>query len=237
MEVGQIVPYISSVIPSGFLLCDGSAVSRDTYSGLFEVIGTTFGVGDGSTTFNLPDLSGRVAVGNSNNYAMASSSGEETHVLTGLETAQHTHEVPTHGHSNGITATVPALSHTVTQPATTYAKLNASGNSNGSSSPVTVYTNTTSAAMSRATNLSVAAHGATACTMSGGVTDAPAMVTSSYGTDDVAHDNMMPYLSLVYLIKYEPDVPPVLEPNMVMYGNSVMVMTAGGSYLKSRKSL
>jgi microcystin-dependent protein len=49
--------------PSGWLLCDGAAISRSTYSVLFGVIGTVYGPGDGSTTFNVPDLRGRVAVG------------------------------------------------------------------------------------------------------------------------------------------------------------------------------
>ena len=56
MAVGSIIPFGGSVIPQMFLLCDGSAVSRTDYSELFAVIGTTFGAGDGSTTFNLPDL-------------------------------------------------------------------------------------------------------------------------------------------------------------------------------------
>ena len=50
-------------IPNGWLLCDGSAVSRTTYADLFDVIGTTYGPGDGSTTFNLPDFQGKGSVG------------------------------------------------------------------------------------------------------------------------------------------------------------------------------
>ena len=55
--VGIILPYASSGTPSGFLYCDGSAVSRTTYSALYAKIGTTYGSGDGSTTFNIPNLS------------------------------------------------------------------------------------------------------------------------------------------------------------------------------------
>lgn len=55
---GIILPFSSSSVPSGFLECDGSAISRTTYSGLFSLMGTTFGIGDGSTTFNIPDLRG-----------------------------------------------------------------------------------------------------------------------------------------------------------------------------------
>lgn len=60
-QVGFAVAYTGSSIPSGYLLCDGSAVSRTTYAALFAVIGTTYGVGDGSTTFNLPDATGKLS--------------------------------------------------------------------------------------------------------------------------------------------------------------------------------
>jgi microcystin-dependent protein len=60
---GTIAAFGGSTAPSGWLACDGSAVSRTVYSLLFAVVGTLYGVGDGSTTFNLPDLRGRVGVG------------------------------------------------------------------------------------------------------------------------------------------------------------------------------
>jgi len=60
---GLVFPYAGGGVPAGFLLCDGSAVSRTTYARLFSVIGTTYGAGDGSTTFNVPDLRGSVIVG------------------------------------------------------------------------------------------------------------------------------------------------------------------------------
>ncbi|MDB4311897.1 phage tail protein [bacterium] len=59
---GMIVPYAATTAPSGWLLCDGSAVSRTTYATLFALVSTTFGIGDGSTTFNVPDMRGRVAI-------------------------------------------------------------------------------------------------------------------------------------------------------------------------------
>ena len=65
MNIGTIIQWGSNTIPDNWLLCDGSAVSRTTYADLFAVIGTNFGTGDGSTTFNLPDLRGRVGVGKS----------------------------------------------------------------------------------------------------------------------------------------------------------------------------
>lgn len=80
---GTIVPYSDSSIPSGFLECDGSNVSRTTYADLFAVIGTTYGVGDGSTTFGLPDLQDNVAVGKSGTKALASTGGANTVTPTG----------------------------------------------------------------------------------------------------------------------------------------------------------
>lgn len=63
---GIVQQYAGSSAPVGWLLCYGQAVSRATYAGLFQVIGTAFGAGDGSTTFNLPDLRGRVVAGADN---------------------------------------------------------------------------------------------------------------------------------------------------------------------------
>src|SRR5690349_20866431 len=61
--IGVIVPYTSTTAPPTWMICDGSAISRTTYPALFAICGTTFGAGDGSTTFNLPDLRSRVPVG------------------------------------------------------------------------------------------------------------------------------------------------------------------------------
>ena len=63
MPTASLMPYAGSAAPTGYLLCDGAAINRITFSDLFGVIGTTYGVGDGSTTFNIPDLRGRVIAG------------------------------------------------------------------------------------------------------------------------------------------------------------------------------
>lgn len=60
---GTVLPFAGSTAPTGWLLCFGQAVSRTTYANLFAVIGTTYGAGNGTTTFNLPDLRGRVPAG------------------------------------------------------------------------------------------------------------------------------------------------------------------------------
>ena len=83
IPTGTIVPWSDSSIPTGFLECNGAAVSRSTYSALFAIIGTTYGTGDGSSTFNVPNLQDNVAVGKSNNKALASTGGANTVQSTG----------------------------------------------------------------------------------------------------------------------------------------------------------
>ena len=72
---GMIFAFAGSTIPSGFLLCDGSKVSRTTYKKLFDVIGTTYGAGDGSTTFNLPNLNNNSFLEGSDTVGTVKSAG------------------------------------------------------------------------------------------------------------------------------------------------------------------
>ena len=72
MPVGSIIPYAGTTIPAGYLLCDGSAISRTTYSALFAAIGTTYGAGDGNSTFNLPSSTERYLKGNNRGYGAES---------------------------------------------------------------------------------------------------------------------------------------------------------------------
>jgi microcystin-dependent protein len=102
--VGSIQMFGGSVAPSGWLICDGSAQSRTTFVGLYQVIGTTYGVGDGSTTFNLPPMQGAFPLGaNSTTYALGATGGEAVHALTIAELAAHSHTInisdPGHAHS------------------------------------------------------------------------------------------------------------------------------------------
>ena len=83
--VGSISLFAGATAPTGWLICDGSAVSRTTYANLFSVIGTTYGTGDGSTTFNIPNLKGKVPVGlNSSDTdfdTLGETGGEKEHTL------------------------------------------------------------------------------------------------------------------------------------------------------------
>jgi len=77
-EVGTIKPWGKATAPAGYLLCDGTAVSRTTYADLFAVVGTTYGVGDNSTTFNVPDLQGKFPQGKSGTTNLATTGGANT---------------------------------------------------------------------------------------------------------------------------------------------------------------
>lgn len=102
--------------PAGHILCDGSAVSRTTYADLFAVLSTTYGTGDGSTTFNLPNAARRVSVGSGGSgtstlaNTVGSTGGEETHTLVTGEMPSHTH-VQTFANANGGTIDIAAGSN------------------------------------------------------------------------------------------------------------------------------
>ena len=90
IPTGSLMMWPTVSAPTGYLLCNGTAVSRTTYAALFAIIGTTFGVGDNSTTFNLPNYTNRTSVGAGGLYAVGASGGSKdaivvshTHTLSG----------------------------------------------------------------------------------------------------------------------------------------------------------
>ncbi len=108
LAAGIVAPYGGTTEPTGWLFCYGQNVNRLTYAALFAAIGTTYGAGDGSTTFGLPDLRGRVVAGQDdmggssanrltnqsgglNGDTLGASGGSETHTLTTPEIPAHTH--------------------------------------------------------------------------------------------------------------------------------------------------
>lgn len=103
---GSVTMYAGTGLPTGWLRCNGAAVSRTTYAALFTAIGTTYGAGDGSTTFNLPDLNGRAPFGAGAGTGLTARTlgakgGEETHVLTIAEMPAHGHQFRRNGSGAG----------------------------------------------------------------------------------------------------------------------------------------
>lgn len=110
IPVGSIFPFAGNAAPTGYLLCDGTAVSRTEYADLFSICGTSYGAGNGTSTFNLPDLKGRVLVGldgaQTEFDARGETGGAKTHTLQSSEMPAHTHSVsgsasPAGSHSHG----------------------------------------------------------------------------------------------------------------------------------------
>lgn len=102
-DIAHIVLYPSNTPPPGWLICNGAAISRTTYSSLYGIIGTSFGGGDGSTTFNIPNLVGRIPVGRDAGQAefdvLGETGGEKAHTLTPTEMPAHTHAQDAHSHT------------------------------------------------------------------------------------------------------------------------------------------
>lgn len=208
---GSVNMYAGATAPLGWLLCDGSAVSRATYTDLFAVIGTLYGSGDGSTTFNLPDLRGRTVVGAGSGpgltpRALTASGGSETVTLGASEIPAHTHTGTTanngiHNHT-GTTALNGSHSHTSNAVGGqgNYGLALADGNNTGDStdsSPGELNIWTVPGALSINAN---GQHDHTFTTANAG--DHNHTFTSDPTGGGGAHANMQPFLVLNYIIKY-----------------------------------
>lgn len=174
---GVICGYGAASAPDGWLLCDGTAVSRTTYSGLFAIIGTTYGVGDGSTTFNVPNLKGSVPVGldaaQTEFDVLAETGGAKTHTLTSAEMPAHTHTQDAHTHTQDAHAHVENAPSSASAGALKFGiDTNASGSQDaGISTATAVATNQNATATNQNTG-------------GGG-----------------AHNNLQPYLVINFIIK------------------------------------
>lgn len=174
IPAGAMMAWASDVIPTNWLLCDGSSVSRSTYASLFAIIGTQYGVGDGTTTFNLPNLKGRTIVGKDGSQTefdvLGETGGAKTHTLTQAEMPSHTHIQDAHSHlirnANGAGGNGLAASSGTGADDGNYAFADQ------------WYTSSTvfAAASTTATNQSTGGGG--------------------------AHNNLQPYIVLNYIIKY-----------------------------------
>ena len=177
---GMVSMFAGLSAPSGWVLCDGSAISRTTYANLFSAIGTTYGSGDGSTTFNVPNLKGKVPIGLDSADSSFDSLGE-----TGghKETQSHTHSGDAHTHT-GTTATEGAHTHNYVD----YTPDGGAAVNFGSQYTVgglTFFTRTTQAG---------SAHSHTFTT-----SGASAASTGSFGGGNAG--NLQPYIVLNYIIK------------------------------------
>jgi microcystin-dependent protein len=227
---GMLIPYAGPGTPAGFLLCDGSAVSRTgATANLFAVLGTTYGIGDGSTTFNLPDMRGRVIVGTGTGVKIATIASVAGNVITvtGLTNANNNEYqtgqaiVFTAGVAgnlaNGVTYYVIRVSNTTFSVATTLANaqngtvITLAGTETGSFA-LTLTARTIADtggeenhAMSAAELLSHS-HNLFSATSAGGIAGVAAtLATGPFPTTNkggnAAMNDMMPFIVLRWLIK------------------------------------
>jgi microcystin-dependent protein len=124
IPAGAIMDYAGSAAPTGWYICDGSLKNRTTDAALFAAIGTTFGAGDGSTTFALPDLGGRVTAGKEatatrlttagsgvDGATLGSAGGGQTHTLTTAQLPVHAHDLANHTHANSGGANIGTVNN------------------------------------------------------------------------------------------------------------------------------
>lgn len=112
--VGSVIMFGGSTAPNGYLLCNGQAVSRTTYATLFAIIGTAYGAGDGSTTFNVPDMRSRFASGIGNGPGLTSVTRGATGGQESIsQVPPHNHGVTDPGHPHTNTLSDPGHNHTL----------------------------------------------------------------------------------------------------------------------------
>jgi microcystin-dependent protein len=120
VPTGQGALFFGPTAPDGWLLCDGSAVSRSIYSALFSILGTTWGAGDGVSTFNLPDLRARFPLGSvsAGPDTVGAYGGTNEVTLTVNELPEHNHPLTGKAHTHSVTD--PGHTHTITDPGHTH---------------------------------------------------------------------------------------------------------------------
>ena len=147
IPVGSVMPFAkvdsTSPLMSDWLLCDGRAVSRTIYSELFSIIGTTYGAGDGNTTFNLPDVKGRVIVGqdeaDDSFKTLGAKIGEKEVTLTIAQMPRHNHDLAFYTGSNGGFQSATGVAPTTTVNRTTSSSGNGEAHNNIQPSIVLTY--------------------------------------------------------------------------------------------------
>ena len=204
MPAGSIMAWGGATAPNNWLICDGAAISRSTYASLFAAIGTTYGTGDGSTTFNLPNLKGKVVVGLDSSQtefdALGETGGAKTVTLTTAQIPSHTHTQNSHTHS-GTTSTNGNHGHNI------LSEYGASGEgyfnpyNNRQIQPAQGGAGTR---VERGGDGMIVANGNHNHTF---VSDAQTAVNQNTGGGE-AHPNLQPYITLNYIIKISAGVTP-----------------------------
>lgn len=208
--VGAVDFTAAASAPTGWILANGAAVSRTAYARLFAAIGTTYGAGDGTTTFNLPDLRGRVPLGvgtlAADTYALANTGGEARHVLTTAEVAAHTHSGPSHthtgpshSHGDGTLSAASAGSHNHDlPPARSSGASHTHHGSGGSDLSVQATTGDNSSWTKLTSSETAHTHSVTGTTATSGTAATGASGTAATGStgSGTAHENRQPYLAL-----------------------------------------
>lgn len=207
---GVMKAYGGAAAPSGYLLCDGAAVSRATYVDLFTVIGTAYGAGDTSTTFNVPNLKGRIppgldaAIGDFD--ALGKTGGAKTVTLGVAEIPSHTHVQNAHNHTQDAHNHIQdAHNHAVTDPGhnhLTQRYPTATGGSSGftidTSMSGTLADNTLPVKVNT-TGLTV--NNATPTNQVATAVNQAATPTNQNAGGGGAHENMPPYVIVNWIIK------------------------------------
>jgi microcystin-dependent protein len=191
--IGALLDFAGGTAPAGWLLCDGSAVSRTTYAALFSTIGTTYGSGNGTTTFNVPNVLNRMVVGSGSSYTRGQIGGASTVTLTTTTMPSHSHSLSgtassAGSHSHGGSTGSDAHSHSGDGAVGGRSDLLAGGGTNAATSAGTGSTSSDSHSHSISTD-SQGSHGHS---LSGSV--------GSNGSDG-AHENMSPFLAMPKIIR------------------------------------
>jgi len=207
VPIGTVVMWSgnSSNVPTGWLLCDGTAISRTTYSDLYAIQGNVFGSGDGSTTFNLPNMKDRFVVGAGNTYSSNSTGGSNSHTLTTAEIPSHNHTQNSHSHT-GSSGTGGSHSHTGTTSTTGAHTHNVYYSYSGGAGSYRRLGHATSNSGSDNSALSNGNHSHTFTTASGGDHSHTVAVGSTIATNQAtggggAHENRPPYIGILFIIR------------------------------------